>query len=152
MVALAVGMLVLASAELVSDRLLVRGVEEDSGGTLALSEALSLRPERAMRHRASLLVATHPSEALTLAQAAARRDPSPDAWSLVGQIAAAQNALEVSAEAYEESVRLYPWTYTGAANCAQVWDRLGDYSQALHWGNRARRLRPGDPRNTTLPF
>ncbi|OIP31999.1 MAG: hypothetical protein AUK47_21360 [Deltaproteobacteria bacterium CG2_30_63_29] len=142
-------LLVLTSADLIADRLLVRGVEADSANTLALAQRLALRPERAMRYRAALLP---PQESLELARRAAERDPSPDAWALVGQLAATQGELQKAREAYLESVRLCPFYYTGVVDLAQISDRLGDYQGALRWGEQAKRLRPSDPRNVGLVF
>lgn len=144
-------MAALASADLVADRLLARGVESGSSHQLELAATLSLRPARALGHHAALIERSDPAQAAQLADEAVRREPSPQAWVRVGRVAWARDDFEAATEAFEASVRLHPWYFTGWFNLALAWEARGDRITARGHALRARALQPTDPRLELLP-
>ena len=135
----------IASADVIGDRTLRRGVEDVNVSTLERAATLSLKPERAMRHQAELL-RDRPEQARALATTAATRMPSPSAWAQVGEIAAAQGDIPGAIAAYERSVALHPWFFTGYYNLAVLWKSCGNYEHTYRYAVRASSLKPGDPR------
>jgi len=141
----------LASSELLGDRLLVRGVEESDDALLATSARLSLRQARPLQHRAALLISTDPALAETLALEAVARDPSTRGWLVAGDAAMHIPDPDGAIPHYREAVRLNPRLFAGHFNLARAYEEAGDRQSARRHAERARSLRPSDPRLDWLP-
>jgi len=141
----------LASSELLGERLLVRGVEENDETLLATSARLSLRRARPLQHRAAVLSSTDPVLAETLALKAVARDPSTRGWLVAGDAAMHVPDPDGAIPHYLEAVRLNPRLFAGHFNLARAYEEAGDRHSARRHAERARSLRPSDPRLEWLP-
>jgi len=149
--ALALIALLLGTAELLASRLLVRGVAAGAVEPVALAAELSLRPARARRHQATLLLDPDPARALVVAREAVRLDPSPAALVLEGQAAMRLRAPHLALPPLQAAVRLAPRAFAAHFDLARAYEEAGDRFQARRHATRARSLRPTDPRLRWLP-
>jgi len=141
----------MASGELLGDRLLVRGVAEGDEALLESSARLSLRKARPLQHRAALLTQFDPVGAEALALEALALDPSPNGWLIAGDAAMHIPDPQRAISHYREAVRLNPRLFAGHFNLARAYEEAGDRHSARRHAVRARSLRPSDPRLDWLP-
>ena len=141
----------LASADLVADRLLVRATVEEDAQLAAWAQRLSQRPARAMLFHAALVAPVDPRLAEELALQAVALDPSPSGWLLAGDAAMAVPDPGGAIPHYMEAVRLNPQLFAGHFNLARAYEEHGDRFSARRHARRARSLRPSDPRLDWLP-
>lgn len=140
-----------ASADLLGDRLLVRAVEEHDPILAGTAARLSLRRSRPLQHRAALLLDGDPELAETLALQAVALDPSTAGWMLAGDAAMHVPDPARAVPHYLEAVRLDPQRFAGHFNLARAYEESGDRLSARRHAERARSLRPSDPRLDWLP-
>ncbi len=149
---MAVLMLLVGSAHVLGDRLLVRGVEAEDPEVLSKARQYSLASSRAMQHEAAVrLLREEVPEAHDLVQEALRIRPSPSGWVLLGRVHMAQHRFDEAAEAFSEAVRLHPRLFAGHYNLALAYEAAGDRFEARRHAERARSLRPSDKRLRNLP-
>lgn len=150
--AVLVAALLLSLSHLLADRLLLRGVEQERPEVLRVAAALSLHPERALRHRAALLLEEGDAAgALGLAQEAVARSEDPTGHVLVGRALMALGRLEEARDSFARAVWLHPGLFAGHFNLARAYEDLGQRHEARRHAQRARALRPGDERLRWLP-
>jgi len=143
--------LLLGSAQLLGDRLMVMGMEAQEPSLLRDAARLSLRPDRALRYEALLRLEREPKEAEALARRALLLTPSVEGWLLLGRIYMSGDQLEQAVVAFEEALRLNPRSFAGQFNLSLAWEAQGDRHRASQAAARARRLRPEDKRLIHLP-
>ncbi len=151
LLAVAVPCGLLASADLLADRLLVRATAEGDPQLAVWAQRLGLRQARAIQHRAALLTDTEPRAAEALALQAVALDPSPQGWLLAGDAAMAVPDPGGAIPHYQEAVRLNPRLFAGHFNLSRAYEEHGDRFSARRHAERARSLRPSDPRLDWLP-
>lgn len=149
--AIAVPALLLASANLLSDRLLRRADTAEDPRLAAQAGTLALRPARALRVEARALMPTDLAAAAAAAAAANQRAVSVEGHMLVGQVAMAAGQPAQAALAYEQAVRLCPRLFAGWFDLALAHRGAGQHGAARRAAARARALRPSDPRTQHLP-
>jgi tetratricopeptide (TPR) repeat protein len=111
----------------------------------------SLRPTAALQHRAALLLEADPQAAEALVLRAVALDPSASGWLLAGNAAMRCHRPSSAVVAFLEAVRLNPRLFAGHFNLAHAYAACGNALAARRHAQRARSLRPGDPRLGSLP-
>ncbi len=144
--------LCVSTAHWLGDRLLYRGTQTQDQTLLAASHYLSLQPQRALQHRASLLLAQQqPHRAQTLIDRAAKLEPSAACYLLQGRIAMANRDYPRAIDAFRAAVAVHPRLFAGHFNLARAYEDAGDRFSARRHAKRARSLRPSDKRLKNLP-
>jgi tetratricopeptide (TPR) repeat protein len=144
--------LLACSAQLLGDRLLTRGAQDLDPALLAAARPLLWRPERALAHEAAIwLERGDHARALPLALEAQRRAPDHATAVLAGRALMGLARYEEAARQFERAVWLHPQLFAGHFNLARAYEAMGDRHAARRHAQRARSLRPSDPRLRWLP-
>ena len=143
--------LALCSSELLADRLLARGARDHSPAVLSAAAALALRPAPALQMEADALLPDHPLRAALLVEEAVALDPSPRGLVLLGRARLAAGEPHRAIAAFERAAHLHPRLFAAHFDLAQAYEQAGDRHSARRHAERARSLRPSDPRLRWLP-
>ena len=128
-----------------------RGAKEHSVSILVDAAYFTARSERALQYAAAAVVDQHPAFARGLAELAVERVSSPAAWLLVGKSAMAMGDARGAIAAFSQAAFLHPRMFAAQYDLALAYDLAGESAEARRHADRARSLRPTDPRVDALP-
>lgn len=66
-------------------------------------------------------------------------------WNTLASHVGMRDGLRDSIVFYEEAYRLNPKDYRFSNNLARIYEQLNEFEEAREWGERAAKLKPGDP-------
>ena len=145
-VAVSTGALLLATSNLLGDRLLARAQRAQSAPLAGWAGVFTLEPTWSHQTEALLRLETDPDGAAQIATEAVAQDPSVALWLLIGRAALISGAPAGAIAPLRETVRLNSRLFAGHFHLARAYEQVGDRAMARRHATRARGLRPSDPR------